>query len=61
MSVRSLLWSLILLAFGVSSAEETSSDTCSKSKTRTITGCLTKGDNSASSNEYLLTANDGST
>src|SRR5215471_16873093 len=61
MSVRSLLLSLILLAFGVSSAEETRSDTCSKSKTLAITGCLTKGDNSASSNEYLLTANDGST
>jgi hypothetical protein len=56
-----LLLSLILLAFGVSSAQETSSDTCSKSKTRAITGCRTKGDNSASSNEYQLTANDGST
>jgi hypothetical protein len=33
----------------------------SKSKTRTIIGCLTKGEHSASSNEYLLTANDGST
>ena len=30
----------------------------SKSDTRTITGCLTQGD---SANEYLLTANDGST
>jgi len=63
MSIRRLLLCLILLAFGVASAvaQETTSDTSSKSKTRTITGCLTKGDNSASSNEYLLTANDGST
>jgi hypothetical protein len=63
MSVKSLLLCLILLAFAVSSAvaQETSSDSNSKSKTRTITGCLSKGDNSASSNEYLLTANDGNT
>ena len=63
MSVKSLLLFLILLAFGVSwaVAQETSSDTNSKSKTRSITGCLSKGDNSASSNEYLLSGNDGST
>jgi len=63
MSVKSLLLFLILLAFGVSSAvaQETSSDSNSKAKTRSITGCLTKGDNSSSSNEYLLTGNDGST
>jgi hypothetical protein len=30
----------------------------SKAETRTVTGCLTKGD---SNGEYLLTANDGST
>jgi hypothetical protein len=30
----------------------------SKAETRTVTGCLTKGD---SAGEYLLTANDGST
>jgi hypothetical protein len=53
----------ILLAFGISAAvaQDATSDTNSKSKTRSITGCLTKGDNSATSNEYLLTANDGST
>ncbi len=62
MKLKSLLLFLILLAFGLSSAaaQDTSSDSNSKSKTRTITGCLSKGDNSASSNEYLLTANDGS-
>jgi hypothetical protein len=58
-----LLVSLILIVFGLSwaLAQDTTSDTKSKSATRTITGCLSKGDNSASSNEYLLTANDGST
>lgn len=63
MSVKSLLLCLIVLVFGVSSAvaQEMSSETSSKSKTRTIRGCLTKGDNSPSSNEYLLTANNGST
>lgn len=63
MKIRNLLLFMILLAFGISSAvaQDTTSDTHSKSKTRTITGCLSKGDNSASSNEYLLTANDGST
>lgn len=37
---------------------QSDSDSKSKSDVRTITGCLTKGD---SSNEFLLTANDGST
>lgn len=62
MNVKSLLLCLILLAFGISSAvAQETSDTNSKSKTRTITGCLSKGDNSATSNEYLLTGEDGST
>ncbi|MBV9483786.1 MAG: hypothetical protein JO249_24000, partial [Acidobacteria bacterium] len=53
---------LILLTFGIASAvAQDASDTNSKSKTRTVTGCLTKGDNSAGSDEYLLAANDGST
>jgi hypothetical protein len=39
-------------------AQDTNSDSKSKSDVRTITGCLTKGD---SSTEFLLTANDGST
>jgi hypothetical protein len=58
--ISTLLVSLILVVFGLSwaLAQDTASDTKSKSATRTITGCLSKGD---SSNEYLLTANDGST
>jgi hypothetical protein len=39
-------------------AQDTSSQSNSKSDVRTITGCLSKGD---SANEFLLTANDGST
>jgi hypothetical protein len=63
MNIKSLLLCLILLAFGVSSAvaQDSTRDTNSRSKTRTITGCLSKSDNSANSNEYLLTGNDGST
>lgn len=63
MNLKSFLLCLILLAFGISSAvaQDTASETHSKSKTRTITGCLSKGDNSTSSNEYLLTGQDGST
>ncbi|HET7207812.1 MAG TPA: hypothetical protein VFI95_14645 [Terriglobales bacterium] len=63
MNLKSFLLCLALLAFAFSSslAQDSSSDTNSKSKTRTVTGCLSKGDNSANSNEYLLTGNDGST
>ena len=39
-------------------AQDTTSQSNSKSDVRTITGCLSKGD---SANEFLLTANDGST
>ena len=56
-----LILCLILLVFSTSLAlGQDTSDTNSKSKAdaRTITGCLTKGD---SSDEFLLTANDGST
>jgi hypothetical protein len=52
---------LVVIASMLALAQDASRDTKSKSDTRTITGCLSKGDNSASSNEYLLTANDGST
>jgi hypothetical protein len=57
------LLGLMVVVFGFSWAlgQGMSSDTKSKSDTRTITGCLSKGDNSASSSEYLLTTNDGST
>ena len=56
-----LLLGLMVVVFGLSWALGMSSDTKSKSDTRTITGCLSKGDNSDSSSEYLLTAHDGST
>ena len=61
--ICTLLVGLTLVVFGLNLAfaQDATSDTKSKSATRTITGCLSKGDNSASSNEYLLTANDGST
>jgi hypothetical protein len=56
-----LLGSMLVVLLSWAVAQNTSTDTKSKSDTRTITGCLLKGDNSTSSNEYLLTANDGST
>jgi hypothetical protein len=60
LKMSSLLLGLMLVAFGSiwTFAQTASSDTKSKSNTRTITGCLSKGD---SAKEYLLTANDGST
>jgi hypothetical protein len=55
----------LLLCFAVgcltaswAGAQDTDRDSKSKSDVRTVTGCLTKGD---SANEFLLTANDGST
>jgi hypothetical protein len=39
-------------------AQDDTSDTKSKADTRTITGCLAKGDDA---NEFLLRGNDGST
>src|SRR5258707_9499462 len=39
-------------------AQDSNTTEKSKAKTRTVTGCLTKGD---SADEYLLTASDGST
>jgi hypothetical protein len=56
-------WSRLLLCVvlaGLTSAWVIAQDTDAKSKgeVRSITGCLAKGD---SANEYLLTANDGST
>jgi hypothetical protein len=60
LKMSSLLLGVMLVAFGSiwTFAQTASSDTKSKSNTRTITGCLSKGD---SAKEYLLTANDGST
>jgi hypothetical protein len=56
-------WSRLLLCVvlvGLTSAWSFAQDTDAKSKNevRSITGCLSKGD---SSNEFLLTGNDGST
>jgi hypothetical protein len=63
LKLGSLLLGLMLFVFGSlwTFAQDGSSDTKSKSNTRTIAGCLTKGDNSPNSKEFLLTANDGST
>ena len=47
----------ITLGANLLAAQDTD-DSKSKSDTRTITGCLSQGD---SANEFLLTANDGST
>lgn len=57
--LSSLLLCVVLAGFSTCwlLAQDTSSDK-SKSDTRTITGCLTRGDNAT---EFLLTANDGST
>ncbi len=49
---------LVGLAASWAVAQYETGDSKSKSEVRTITGCLTKGD---SANEFLLTANDGST
>lgn len=60
--LSALLLSLMFLVFGASwTLAQDNGDTNSKSDIRTITGCLSKGDNSASSNEFLLTGSDGST
>jgi hypothetical protein len=58
--IRSLLLCLVLAVLGTTFAvgQDTGSSGKSKSDTRAITGCLSKGD---SANEYLLTGNDGST
>jgi len=55
-----LLLGLMLFVFSSMStfAQNSDDDAKSKSKTRTLTGCLMKGDGSS---EYLLTARDGST
>ena len=49
---------LIALLGAWALAQDSSSDSKSKSEARSITGCLAKGD---SANEFVLTANDGST
>src|SRR5207244_2385758 len=51
---------LIITVFGIpyATAQDAGSDSKSKAETRTITGCLAKGD---SADEFDLKANDGST
>ena len=56
-----LLGSMLVVFAGWASAQDSDTNAKSKSATRTITGCLSKGDNSATSNEFLLTGSDGST
>ena len=50
-----LVLGLMLVMFGSvwTFAQDASADSKSKSDARTITGCLSKGDNSASSNEFF--------
>ena len=56
-----LLGSMLVVFAGWASAQDSDTNAKAKSATRTITGCLSKGDNSATSNEFLLTGSDGST
>lgn len=55
-----MLFVVLLVAASVSwcLAQDSNSDTKGKSATRTITGCLSQGDNA---NEFVLTGKDGST
>jgi hypothetical protein len=53
-----LLWCVVLAGLTSAWAIAQDTDTKSKGEVRSITGCLSKGD---SANEFLLTANDGST
>jgi hypothetical protein len=59
MKVKNLLLALIMASLSMwALAQAATSDSKSKSDTRTITGCLAKGNDA---NEYLLTTKDGST
>jgi hypothetical protein len=59
MKMKNLLFGLILAFLCTwALAQDTTSASKSKSDTRTITGCLAKGNDA---NEYLLTTKDGST
>ena len=60
MRIKHLLVCLVVAALAtvLGFAQDTSSNTKSKSDVRTITGCLSQGD---STNEFQLTASDGST
>src|SRR5690242_5332858 len=58
--MKKLLLCLVLACVGSvwAMAQDTTSDSKGKGDTRTVTGCVTKGD---SANEFLLTGKDGST
>jgi hypothetical protein len=60
MKIGKLLLCALFLMLGtlLAVAQDSSSDSKSKNDTRTITGCLSKGD---SADEFLLTGKDGST
>jgi hypothetical protein len=60
MRIRQLLVCVlfVLLSTWLATAQDSASDSKSKADTRTVTGCLAKGD---SADEFLLTAQDGST
>jgi len=59
MKVKNLLLALILATLSTwALAQDATNDSKSKSDTRTITGCLAKGNDA---NEYLLTTKAGST
>jgi len=58
MKIALLFGSLLLFTCTAMFAQDSASDSKSKSSTRTITGCLSKGD---SAKEFLLTGSDGST
>ncbi|HZP17094.1 MAG TPA: hypothetical protein VFB00_03945 [Terriglobales bacterium] len=60
MKIKRLLFCLLVasLAALLGFAQDTPSNSKSKSNVRTITGCLSQGD---SANEFQLTASDGST
>ncbi|HLX77111.1 MAG TPA: hypothetical protein VKR26_20360 [Terriglobales bacterium] len=60
MKIKRLLFCLLVasLAALLGFAQDTPSNSRSKSNVRTITGCLSQGD---SANEFQLTASDGST
>jgi hypothetical protein len=57
-NLRICLALAVLLVASASLAQDTTSSGKSKSKERTITGCLAQGD---SSNKFVLNGNDGST
>jgi len=58
MATKGLLLGLVLVGITASAASAQDAASKPKAEVRSITGCLSKGD---SADEFLLTANDGST